>query len=115
MKERSCGVQKQASERHGSVPGLGGHAAGALTAFARVIRRGFWLGRDVSRDLVFVLAFFAERASDIVIAADHPRFGVAGSEESERDKCDEPFHNGRVAVWRVTTVVVKTNPLVERI
>lgn len=34
MKERSCDVQKQASERHGSVPGLGGHAAGAFTAFA---------------------------------------------------------------------------------
>jgi len=115
MKERACGVKEQALERHGSVPGLGGHAAGALTAFARVIRRGFWLGRDVSRDLVFVLAFFAERASDIVIAADHPGFGVAGSEESERDKCDEPFHNGRVSVWRVTAVVVKTNPLVERI
>lgn len=115
MKESACGVKEKALERHGSVPGLGGHAAVALTAFARVIRCGFWLGRDVSRDLVFGLAFFAERTSDVISAAHHPRFGVAGGEESERDKCDEPFHNGRVSVWRVTAVVVKTNPLVERI
>jgi hypothetical protein len=56
-----------------------------------------------------VLAVFAAAASDIVIAADHPWFGVAGSEESERDESDEPFHNGKASVWRVTEVVVKTN------
>ena len=56
-----------------------------------------------------MLAVFAAATSDIVIAADHPRFGVAGSEESERDESKEPFHSGKSSVWRVTAVVVKTN------
>jgi hypothetical protein len=57
-----------------------------------------------------VLAVFAAAASDIVIAANHPRFGVAGGEESERDESEEPFHNGSVLEWRSGTVVVKRNP-----
>ncbi len=88
---------------------LGHHAAGVFAAFARV-GGGFRLSVDVSGDFVFVLAVFAAAASFVVIAANHPRFGVAGGEESEGDESEEPFHNGSEVVWRVRTVVVKRNP-----
>jgi hypothetical protein len=111
LEEGACGVEEKSLKGHAGGRGgaSGHHAAGIFAAFAGGVRISGLRG-DVRRHFVFVLAVFAAAASDIVIAADHPGFGVAGDEEGKGDESEEPFHNGRGSLWRFEEGIVKTNP-----